>query len=297
MHRLFLCLICFFCALAPALAQSFSENQPIEYLDYGKWEPGVYLYLTPSGKQAIIRRKPSEYFPQGDTAAWELEKIRPKATPAANNPRPQNQEAPTQAIQNSGPVTAAGGPLSKAEILGYLEKNLGNNPFGPNRQQVQKDLAALIKARGLNFVFQNNDDFSAQLDKKFSPESTVRSPLWANSGPPPKEQEYMGTFKLQVNVNQHHSTDGVYRYTMDGGANSGSLTVNPDGSYLWNGVRGRWRSAREDEKRDEGGAAIVLVSAKGGEDWIVYRNRQVPDNWIKVVNLREPNGLQEHGHK
>lgn len=38
---------------------------------------------VPSGKQAIIRRKTSEYFPQGDAAAWELEKIRPKAAPQA----------------------------------------------------------------------------------------------------------------------------------------------------------------------------------------------------------------------
>lgn len=298
-------LFAWFVAGSLAFAQTYTEGQLIEYQDYGKWEPGVFLYYTPSG-QPVIRRKPSEYYPQGDTSAWDLPRLRPRAAapPASQAAQPQPQPPvqqpparPPQAQPQNRPPGPAGAPLSKAEVLGYLQTHLGNNPYGGNRQQVQQELAALIKTRGLNFTFQPNDEFSQQLDKVYAPDSTVRSPLWANAGPPPRQDEYMGQWKLQVNVVEHHSQDDRYRYTYDGGSNSGSLSINADGSYNWNGQRGTWRPAREDEKRDEGGAAIVLQRAKGGEDWIVYRNRQVAGNWIKVVNQNAPAGLQEHGYR
>lgn len=107
----------------------------------------------------------------------------------------------------------------------------------------------------------------------------------------------MRRWNLQVNPVEHHSQDDRYRYTYDGGTNSGLLNISADGRYRWNGQQGSWRPARDEEKRDEGGAAIVLQRGKGGGDWIVYRNRQVGGNWITVVNLNAPAGLQEHGYR
>jgi hypothetical protein len=119
-----------------------------------------------------------------------------------------------------------------------------------------------------------------------------------NYGAHPKLQDYFGTFWLRS------SNRGSKSVTSDGagGKNvivrgswheSGRLTINRDGTYEWEVLRGdpsakwlhgEWRVARPEEMMPtEGGPAIWLENAKGGNDCMVRMDRHGDyANWINV---------------
>ena len=104
-----------FAAAAKGQAGNYQPGDKIEYLDYGVWEKGVFVGATPGDKQPIIRKKPSEFYPEGSQTAFDWERIRPlgaapavttvPAQPAADvaplppPPTPKKPRRPAQALR------------------------------------------------------------------------------------------------------------------------------------------------------------------------------------------------------
>jgi hypothetical protein len=294
---------------------TFQPGDKIEYREssYSEvWEPGVYVGATPNGKQPIIRKKPNEFYKDGAQTAYQWEWIRlPTAKPVAKPP----VEAPAKAATTAAPavvphapeptatpaalahpIAAAGPPLSKEAILGFLQKNLGAQPFAhPRFQEIKRELADMIKRRGVNFRYENLSDFSNQLGK-FGASSEIIFPLQSNFGPPTRQDWLMskwGLSKIGATVDYKGNDGYIYRQTEIGVKDVGGLTITADGKYVWNidvprGVaRGDWRKATPEEMRYQGGDAIVLLKAKGGVDWIVHQDRvtQLKGDWINIAQL------------
>ncbi len=63
-----------------AQADKYKAGDKIEYLESPAkdlWEPGVFMYATPDGKQPVIRKKPNEFYKDGAQTAYDWERIRP----------------------------------------------------------------------------------------------------------------------------------------------------------------------------------------------------------------------------
>lgn len=98
----------------PAMAQ-YTKGQQVDYKEgeYSQWQPGTVEYMTPSGKQVIVRSRPREFYPNGDTRAVDLDKIRP-ATGATGD---QAAAQGTQAAANPAPAAAlVPGPAATANV-------------------------------------------------------------------------------------------------------------------------------------------------------------------------------------
>lgn len=298
---------------APAVwaqADKFQAGQKIEYRVskfQDIWEEGVYVGATPEGRQPIIRKKPTEFFPEGAQTAFDWEGIRPLgARPAAVKPAgapvltsatvPAPSTPSTPAPADAGFLPAGNGLLTQADVLQFLRSRLGEEPFAhPRRAEIKEELAVLIKRRGVNFRYENLSDFSNQLGK-FGASSEIIFPLQANFGPPTRQEWLMGRWnlsKIGATVD-YKGRDGYrYRQTEIGVGNVGALTLHGDGSYAWKVegaqgmVRGEWRKAAADELPYQGGDAVVLLKAKGGVDWIVHQDRVTPlkGDWITVTQL------------
>jgi hypothetical protein len=308
---------------ALAQADKYKPGDKIEYRESrysDNWEPGVYLRATPEGRQPIIRRKPSQFFPEGAETAYDWEFIRPltarpatkapdapaKAGGVAPPPVPQRPPQPP-AAPAAAPVIAGGGLLTKEDVLNFLQARLGENPFAhPQREQIRKELAEMIKRRGVDFRYEAVSDFSNQLGK-YGASSDITFPLSANFGPPTKQPWLMGRWnlsKIGATVD-YRGTDGyIYRQGEIGVKDVGNVTITPDGGYIWNidvprGVaRGQWRKATAEEMPYQGGDAIVLLKAKGGEDWIVHQDRvtTLKGDWVNIAQLGS-RGIREGGFR
>ncbi|HEY1170341.1 MAG TPA: hypothetical protein VGH19_03130 [Verrucomicrobiae bacterium] len=297
-----------------AQADKYRPGDKIEYLESpikDLWEPGVYMYATPDGKQPIIRKKPNEFYPDGSQTAYSWERIRPLGTKPAAKP---TVEAPakTTPAQPPAPVATkpaapaptatqtlpatAGGLMTQEEVLNFLQTRLGDQPFAhPQREQIRKELAEMIKKRGVNFRYQTLSDFSNQLGK-YGASSDIIFPLQANYGPPTKEPWYIGKWslsKIGATVDYKGNDGYIYRQTEIGVKDVGSIIITADGRYTWDidvpkGVaQGTWRKAKPEEMPYQGGDAIVLQKAKGGVDWIVHQDRvtELKGDWVNIAQL------------
>lgn len=69
--------VCFCVLVLAAFAQTFKSGEAIEYKDGSsyppKWERGVFVKMLPGGTQALIRKKPSQFFPEGSESAFALD--------------------------------------------------------------------------------------------------------------------------------------------------------------------------------------------------------------------------------
>ena len=138
MNRLFALVISlFFCLAAPPAAWAqFASEQAIEYkVGSDTWERGVFVRLTPSGKQAIIREKPNQFYPEGFQRAYSLDEIRPAGR--AGNTAQVRQNAPANNPTATRPDPPANNPtVAQAQAgsprLGVYAM-LG---FNPNTQRV-----------------------------------------------------------------------------------------------------------------------------------------------------------------
>ena len=82
-------------------------------------------------------------------------------------------------------------------------------------------------------------------------------------------------------------------WTEIGKANTGVITINPNGTYRWNTdspqgiIDGKWRVANEVEMDDQGGAGIVLEKAKSGDDWVAFKYRASNPNeeWLGICQV------------
>ncbi len=298
-----------------AQAQTFQPGETIEYLDRGswphKWERGVFVRELPGGKQVLIRRKPTPYFPQGSEIAYEPENLRkPDATPPAG-PAATAQAggaAPGDAGAKAAPAAAKPAPppappilgaglLSKEEVIAYARAQIGADPWkNPPRDDNLAKIRDLIRARGTNFSA--DADFSARMNAQSSYSSHIGWAVDANRGAHPALRDYFGTWLLRAANRGSRSTgrDSSGRAvttTTDSQAESGQLTINADGSYVWQALRGdpeskwlrgRWRVVKPEEPHTwEGGLAIWLEKAKQGHDYMVRMGRDPAwPGWIDV---------------
>lgn len=274
-----------------------------------QWEQGTYVGQTPDGKQPIIRRKPDQFYPGGFETAytWEDVKDAPPENATQRNapipvrPQPAPGDAPKPNPQpgTDTPAAAGGPPLMEEEILKFLQDRLGDNPFADalRLQQAKDDLGALIKKRGT--AFRHNSAISpfAQKVSAFGMTSEVIGPLGKNFGPPNARDWLFGTFvtaKTGLPIT-YREGDRLMQWSEVGSLNTGTVTINPDGTYVWDTdsaqgvIRGKWHAATPAESGDHGGAGVILEKAKSGTDWHAYKYRagNPLEEWLGLDNLPE----------
>lgn len=282
-----------------AQKKDYKPGEKIEYLaeTYPKevWEEGVFVRPNSDGRQPIIRQKPNEFNKGGFETATDWEKIRPlgtKKTIADNEQKTEN----TKNNQNTTETTKdfGSGLMTQADVLSFLQKKLGDNSSQtPRGEEIKKELVEMIKARGLDFRFETNSDFYSKLGK-YALTSDVTFPLRYNYGAPTKESWLTGSWQLSKTgaAVDYEKNNRIYRQGEIAVGGVGALTIKADGAYVWNAgakdsTNGKWRKATKEEMREQGGDGIVLLKAKGGEDWIVMqdRNTTLKGDWINITQL------------
>lgn len=286
--------LCGFMPAASAItsAQDYKPGQKIEYRAQSypeKWEVGTVERMTPGGKQLIIREKPTEFFPQGNTRAYSLDEVRPlgergiQTTTTVREPQVRD----TRTLADG----EASGLMTTQEILAFLEDRMGDKPFqiaSSKREAIFKELGQTIMRRGVNFRYETLSPFSNDLGK-FGAPSTVVFPIQANYGAPTRGGWYTGTWNTSVT--------SVGRRVIIA-AKAGFLTINANGTYVWKMyptdppsgyVKGSWRKATPEEMAVsyQGGEGLVLSKGKEGYDWIVRQDREttLAGDWIWIANL------------
>ncbi|HVQ36011.1 MAG TPA: hypothetical protein VMS31_00665 [Pyrinomonadaceae bacterium] len=304
---------------ASAQKKDYKPGEKIEYKSSGYpeiWEAAIFDKVTPDGSQPIIRQMPNEFHRDGfqRTASWA--DIRPLSA----NPN----RVPVDTNQNDNPVNAAGadigitpekiknfgaGLMTQAEVLSFLQTEFGDKPFAnPRREELKKELAEMIKVRGLDFRYSTAlIDFNNKLGK-YGMTSEVIFPLRDNYGEPTKQSWLMGAWNLgKIGAAVDYvKNNRVYRQGEIGVASVGALTLNANGTYVWKSVMaqatsGRWREASKKEMKSKGGDGIVLLKAKSGYDWIVTKDRTttLKGEWISISELgtRQINEYGSRGGK
>jgi hypothetical protein len=312
--RFLLCLIVLVAMLPGRLvAQGFKPGEVIEYKDSSTypetWERGVIIREIEGGKQYLIRQKPSQFFPEGFERAYSTAKLRPvKAgaaptpTPPANPPTPAKTPVPPTttpannppAAENAPPpapqevpVPAGQGLLTKAQVIGFAKQIFGEgNAFAhPRREALLDQIRDLIKTRGVDFPL--DSEFRNQMNAQGTYSVHIGSAVETNYGPPPKLEDYYGTFHLRAanrgSKSEKREGSRVIVTTTDSQHESGALTINPDGTYVWKPFRdeppakwlkGKWRVMKPEEMHKwEGGPALWLEKARQGEDYTMRMGR------------------------
>lgn len=297
-----------------AQTKDYQPGEKIEYKISGNpdvWEQGVFVKASDAGSYAMIRLKPTAAFPNGYERSSEWAQIRPigprpaiatrqpTAAPApiaAREPMVTNEAKPNRVDGNVPAANDAGtGLMSQEQILSFLQTRLGPNQFqNPRRDEIKKELADMIKRRGLDFRYSVSlTDFRSKLSK-VGTSSEIAFALQDNYGAPTKQSQLMGAWTLGKigGVVDYAQNNRVYRQGETAVANIGTLTLNANGTYAWKSdtaqsTNGRWRSATYAEMKSEGGDGIVLLGAKGGYDWIVTKDRRttVKGEWLSVYEL------------
>lgn len=292
---------------------SYKPGQQIEYKAERypeKWEPGAVVRMTPEGKQVIIRQKPSQFYPDGFQSAFSLEDVRPLTRPGSLKsetlqPNPQaGQLDDTKAEPKDAGGGDGAGLMSQQDVLSFLQNRLGSgDPFmNPRREQALQELRKEILRRGVSFRYHSIGQFANEIGK-FGAPTGVTFAMSENYGPPAKRISLFGKWYIaKVGATTTLSRGGDVYQRQEYGANAGSLTVNEGGTYIWNSpsgvLKGQWRKATPEEmaKSDKGGEGVVLLNAKSGLDWLVFkRNEEGPEGeGIKITDLDTRN-MRERG--
>lgn len=307
---------------ASAQKKDYKPGEKIEYKSSGYpeiWEEAIFVRATPDGSQPIIRQMPNEFHKDGFQRGASWADIRPISA--------QPNKALVDTNQNENPVNDTGadnnrttsettndfgtGLMTQAEVLSFLQTKLGDKPFqNPRREEIKKELAEMIKARGLDFRYsETSADFHSKLAKYGAITSEVSFPLRDNYGEPTKQGWLMGAWNLgKIGAAVDYVRNNrVYRQGEIGVGNVGALTLNANGTYVWKSVptatstNGQWRKATREEMKSQGGDGIVLLKAKSGYDWIVSKNRgtKLKGEWIYISELgtRQINEYGSRGGK
>ncbi len=302
-----------------ALAQTYQPGQQIEYKAQNwpeKWEVGTYVRDLPGGTQVLISEKPSQFFPEGFQRAYTLNEVREAAPPEAAQapvarPAPRVAPAPAPVVRArpaAQPARGVGGAgaglMSQQDVLGFLQQRLGDgDPFmNPGREAVLQALREEVLRRGVDFHSHAIGDFANQLGK-FGALSNVTYALSDNFGPPAVQGELLGAWRLiKVGATTSVTRGGNNYQRQEYAGLAGSLTVNANGTYLWNSpsgmLRGNWRAASAEEmaKSDKGGAGVVLLAAKSGADWLVHkRTEEGPEGTGIMIRDLATRNLRERG--
>ncbi len=312
-----LCLIALGLAATSWAAPAYRPGELVELRSSGypeKWEEVTFVGTTPGGSQPIIRQKPNAFSKEGNQRAASWDEIRPLASRPAATPAPGGHSAvrPVAVASPSAPALAAPEPsarasggsvgsgptglMNQAEILHFLKSRLGEQPFqNPRREAIKLELAELIKARGLDFVYDATPSaFYNELSRLGANTSELGFPLRENYGPPTPQAWLMGSWKLGKVAPAVYVQKGewIYRKGEIGVSGLGTLSLDASGTYLWKSAtaqstQGRWRSASKAEMKAQGGEGVVLLKAKSGYDWIVTQDRSttLKGDWIRVSEL------------
>jgi hypothetical protein len=306
-------------AAGTASAAAPAPFQPGEVIEYRvrseypeRWAKGKFIKALPGGKQYLIHEEPCEFFPEGSEAAREIQDVRrpqPMAKPPAADPAPTPDPArpdpgPAPAAEpKAEPMTGAAdvrGTLGRDEVLAFARKAFGGqNPWKePLRERAVAQIRDYIKAHGTNFKINAvGDKFYDQLVKEGFHTVQIFNAISDNYGAHPKLENYFGTWNLRASNRGSNSVRQVggelKKITTDLQAESGKLTINKDGTYEWEVLRGapggtvlrgKWRQAKPDEMAlTEGGIALWLENAKGGDEYMVRMDREPGyADWINV---------------
>lgn len=285
---------------ANAQKKDYKPGEKIEYRaeTYPKeiWEVGVFVSGTPDGRQPIIREKPNEFNKEGFQRGSQWAEIRPLSAKTASK-TPVDETGPDD--NKNAPTTTTDfgtGLMSKEDVLSFLQTKLGDNPFrNPRLDAIKKELAEMIKQRGLDFRYsETSQDFFGKLAKYGAITSEVSFPLRDNYGEPTEQRWLLGTWKLgKIGASVDYVRNNrVYRQGEIGVANVGTLTLNANGTYSWkagakDSTSGKWREATGAEMKSKGGDGIVLFKAKSGYDWIVTKDRTttLKGEWLNISEL------------
>lgn len=308
------CWITAILACGPTLAMAQAPYQPGEVIEYKvrgtypeRWQPGRFLRELPGGSQYLIREVPSQFFPEGSESAYapaDLRRPRDGAKPsgpvadAARQPAP-TPKGPAAAPPGKAIATQGKGLLGKEELIAYARQVMGDHPFADSRHReaALNQIRDTIKARGTDFQYSSGDDFSNRMNAQGTLSSHIGFAVNSNHGPHPRLDDYFGTFHLRAASRGSKSakTDGsrVIVTTTDSQHESGALTINRDGTYVWvylrgdppaKWKRGKWREAGAEELLEwEAGPALWLLDAKQGGDYMVRMSREPGwPGWIDV---------------
>ena len=285
---------------ASAQKKDYKPGEKIEWKssDYPEtWVEDTFVRPSQDGRQPIIREMPNEFHKDGFERGTQWDKIRPLSAKSPNEP-PVNPVNDTETGNKPATKTTKDfgtGLMTQAEVLSFVQTKLGDKPFqNPRRDEIKKELAEMIKQRGLDFRFDSTTDFYSKLNKYVAMTSDITFPLSYNYGAPTKESWLIGAWQLgKIGAAvDYKKNDGIYRQGEIGVGNVGALTIKADGTYVWkagakDSTAGKWRKATKEEMKDQGGDGIVLLKAKGGEDWIVMhdRNTTLKGDWINIYQL------------
>lgn len=296
--------------------QTFRPGEQIEYKASSfpeKWERGIFVSLTPDGKQAIIRQKPSKFYPEGFQSAYPLLDIRPVRAQGQGSNSTTKADRPPAGEKNGDPIhplnsadskstTASSSLMSQQEILSLLSTKFGTgNPYtNPRRLELLADVRKEIMRRGLNFHYLAIGDFANAIGK-YGPQNEFISALNVNFGAPASIADLEGAWlisKVGGTTTLKKGNDTYQR--QEYGGNAGSLKLNPSGTYEWDSpsgvIRGKWRKASFSEMDgiDKGGEGIVLQKAKSSQDWLVARRREdAPQgDGILIISLPDHNSRE-----
>ena len=285
-----------------AQKKDYTPGEKIEYKISGsypeQWEVGTFVRASEDGSQPVIREKPNQYNPNGFQYYSTWDKIRPLSAKTANKVPVNDTEADNNATTPETTNDFGTGLMTQEQVLSFLQAKIGDKAFTnpPREAEIRKELAEMIKARGVDFRFDSTSDFFQKLAKYGAITSDVSFPLSYNYGEPTKEKELLGAWNL--------SKVGVYRRGAIGVGNIGTLSLNANGTYVWKSVlktqpiNGKWRKATKEEMTSVGGDGIVLLKAQGEYDWLVTKDRRTTNKgeWINISELRTRQ-INEYGSR
>jgi hypothetical protein len=295
-------IVMLFIADIQAFAQKkdYKPGEKIEWKSSGypeTWEEATFVRATPDGTQPIIREKPNEFHKDGFQRATSWADIRPLSAKPANKATVNDTEADNDKTASAATTDFGTGLMTQEQVLSFLQANIGDKAFTnpPRETELKKELAEMIKARGVDFRFSSSDTvFWNKLAKYGGLTGELNFPLTYNYGEPTKESWLMGAWNLgKIGAAVDYVRNNrVYRQGEIGVANVGTLTLNANGTYIWkagakDSTSGKWRKATKAEMTSEGGDGIVLLKAKTEYDWLVTKDRRTRNKgeWINISEL------------
>lgn len=297
---------------ADAQKKDYSPGERIEWKSSGypeTWEEATFVKATPDGSQPIIRQMPNEFHKDGFQQATSWDKVRPLSAKTTSKVPPNDNGADNNAISPTPTSDFGTGLMTQEQIFSFLQAKIGDKAFvnPPREAGFKRELARMIKARGLDFRFTSSDTvFWNKLAKYGGLTGELTFPLTYNYGAPTKEKELMGAWnlgKIGAAVN-YVKNNRVYRQGEIGVGNIGTLSLGANGTYVWKSVlkaqpiNGKWRKATKEEMASVGGDGIVLLKAQGEYDWLVTKDRRTTNKgeWINISELRTRQ-INEYGSR
>ncbi len=285
-----------------AQKKDYKPGEKIEWKssDYPEtWEGATFVKATPDGSQPIIREKANEFHKDGFQQATSWAKIRPLSAKTTDKLPVYDTEADNNGTTPETTNDFGTGLMTQKQVLSFLQAKIGDKAFAnpPREAEFKKELAEMIKARGLDFRFSSSETvFWNKLAKYGGLTGELNFPLSYNYGEPTKEKELMGAWNLgKIGAAVDYvKNNRVYRQGEIGVGNIGTLSLNANGTYVWKSVlkaqpiSGKWRKATKEEMTSQGGDGIVLLKAQGEYDWLVTKDRRTTNKgeWINISELR-----------